>query len=294
MKHLQTLILLLALGTVSIFAQSKPEIHGHRGCRGLMPENTIPAFLKAIDEGAVWLELDVVISMDNQVVVSHEHYMNCATCLDSMGNPITKEQQTSFNIYQMTADQVRKFDCGSLPYPSYPEQVKMKVTKPLFAEMIDAVENYLKQNNLPPVGYNIEIKCSPAGDNLFHPEPARMVDLVMEVVQSKGIADRSFIQSFDIRPLQYLHKIQPDMRTGLLIQNVKSMKENLKELGYMPTYYNPYHMLISKKLIRKLHKRGIQICAWTVNKEKDIRKILAMGVDGIITDYPNRVKALAR
>ncbi len=294
MKHLPSLFLFLTLGTLTSFAQTKPEIHGHRGCRGLMPENTIPAFLKAIDEGAVWLELDVVISKDHQVVISHEHYMNSATCLDSMGNPIAKDKQTTFNIYQMTMDQVRKFDCGSLPYPSYPEQVKMKVTKPLFTEMIDVVENYVKKNNLPPVGYNIEIKCSPEGDNLFHPEPARMVDLVMEVVRSKGIADRSFIQSFDIRPLQYLHNIQPDIRTGLLIQNVKTMKQNLKDLGYSPTYYNPYHMLVSKKLIRKLHKKNIQICAWTVNKDKDISKMINLGVDGIITDYPNRVKALIK
>jgi len=292
MKHLLSLLLLLTLGTVATVAQPKPEIHGHRGCRGLMPENTIPAFLKAIDEGAVWLELDVVISRDNQVVISHEHYMNFAICLDSTGNPIQKDQQTGFNIYQMTMDQIRKFDCGSLTYPNFPEQVKMKATKPLFTEMIDAVENYVKQHNLPPVGYNIEIKCSPEGDNIFHPEPARMVDLVMAVIKEKGIADRSFIQSFDIRPLQYMHSVQPDMRTGLLIQNVKTMQQNLKDLGYTPTYYNPYHILITKKLIRKLHKNGIRICAWTVNKEKDIRKMIGLGVDGIITDYPNRVKAL--
>ncbi|MFH0760018.1 MAG: glycerophosphodiester phosphodiesterase family protein [Bacteroidota bacterium] len=292
MKLLPSLIMILTMGTATTFAQTKPEINGHRGCRGLMPENTIPAFLKAVDVGATYLELDVVISQDNQVVISHEAYMNYATCLDSTGNPIPKEKQTQYKIYGMTMDQIRKFDCGSLPYPSFPEQEKMKVTKPLFSEMIDAVESYVKQQDLKPVSYNIEIKCSPEGDNVFHPEPARMVDLVLAVLKDKGIEDRCFIQSFDVRPLQYLHSIQPDMRTGLLIQNVRTMKHNLKKLGYTPTYYNPYYMLVTRKLLKQLHKRRIQLYAWTVNKDKDIQKMMDLGVDGIITDYPHRVKAI--
>jgi glycerophosphoryl diester phosphodiesterase len=292
MKHFPLIILLMIFGTTSSFSQPKPEIHGHRGCRGLMPENTIPAFLKAIDVGATSLELDVVISKDNQVIVSHEPYMNSATCLDSTGNPIPKEKQTQFKIYGMTMDQIRKFDCGSLPNPSFPDQVKMKVTKPMLSEMIDAVENYVKQKGLKPVGYNIEIKSSPEGDNIFHPEPARMVDLLLAVIREKGIADQTLVQSFDIRPLQYLHSIQPDIRTGLLIDHIKPMKINIRTLGYTPTYYNPYFMLVTKKLIRQLHKKGILICAWTVNKEKDIQKMLDLGVDGIISDYPDKVKAL--
>ena len=294
MKVLPSFIMLLTLGTATTFAQTKPEINGHRGCRGLMPENTIPAFLKAVDVGATYLELDVVISQDNQVVISHEPYMNYVTCLDSHGNPIPKEQQTQYNIYRMTIDQIRMFDCGSLPNPNFPEQEKMKVTKPLFSEMIDAVESHVKQQGLEPVSYNIEIKCSPEGDHVFHPEPARIIDLVLTVVKDKGIEDRCLIQSFDVRPLQYLHSIQPDMRTGLLIQNARTMKQNLKKLGYTPTHYNPYHLLVTRKLLKKLHKRGIQLYAWTVNKEKDIRKMLDLGVDGIITDFPDRVKALVQ
>ena len=92
----------------------KFDVQGHRGARGLRPENTIPGFLVAIDSGVTTIELDVVITKDKQVVVSHEPWMSAAICLDPSGSPLQAKEEKKFNIYQMTYDEVKQFDCGSL------------------------------------------------------------------------------------------------------------------------------------------------------------------------------------
>jgi glycerophosphoryl diester phosphodiesterase len=291
---MKTLLLsaLLTVATLTCLGQARFDLQGHRGCRGLLPENTIPAFLKAVELGVTTLELDVVISKDKQVVVSHEPYMNYQTCLDSMGNPITKDRQKEFRLYEMTMDQIRKFDCGSVPISDFPEQQKMKVTKPLLSEVVDAVEQYIRQHQLPPVNYNIEMKLTPADTRAYNPEPPEFVELVVKIIQEKGIAQRMNIQSFDFRPLQYLHSHYPDLKTAVLISNIKSLKKNIQELGYTPTCYSPYFMLVSKKTVRQAHSRGMLLIPWTINKTDDMVRIKALGVDGIITDYPDRYNSL--
>jgi glycerophosphoryl diester phosphodiesterase len=291
---MKTLLLsaLLTVATLTCLGQARFDLQGHRGCRGLLPENTIPAFLKAVELGVTTLELDVVISKDKQVVVSHEPYMNYQTCLDSMGNPITKDRQKEFRLYEMTMDQIRKFDCGSVPISDFPEQQKMKVTKPLLSEVVDAVEQYIRQHQLPPVNYNIEMKLTPADTRAYNPEPPEFVELVVKIIQEKGIAQRMNIQSFDFRPLQYLHSQYPELKTAVLISNIKSLKKNIQELGYTPTCYSPYFMLVSKKTVRQAHSRGMLLIPWTINKTDDMVRIKALGVDGLITDYPDRFNSL--
>jgi glycerophosphoryl diester phosphodiesterase len=280
------IILIMAAATSQ--AQDKFDLQGHRGCRGLMPENTIPAFIKALDLGCTTLELDVVITADKRVVVSHESYMNPVTCLDSTGAPITKETQKSFNIFKMTYDQVKKFDCGSVPHPDFPEQKKMKVIKPLLSDVINAAELYARQKQLPPVRYNIEIKSSPGGDNLDHPEPQNFSDLVMAVISEAKIKGRFSIQSFDLRPLQYIHKTYPDVPLALLVANAKSMEKNISDLGFTPAIYSPFHVLVTRKVVKRAHAAGMKIIPWTINKESDMLKMSRLGVDGLITDYPDR------
>ncbi len=282
-------VLIMAAATSQ--AQDKFDLQGHRGCRGLMPENTIPAFIKALDLGCTTLELDVVITADKRVVVSHETYMNSVTCLDSTGAPITKESQKRFNIFRLTYDQVKKFDCGTVPHPDFPEQKKMKVIKPLLSDVIKAAELYARQKQLPPVRYNIEIKCSPEGDNIDHPEPGVFSELVLAAVKDAGVTDRMNIQSFDLRPLRYIHEKYPAIQLALLIANPKSIGGNISDLGFTPAIYSPYYLLVNRKAVRKAHAAGMKIIPWTVNKGKDMNKMRALGVDGIITDYPDRFKS---
>src|SRR5688500_119603 len=107
----------------------KFDVQGHRGARGLKPENTIPGFLLAIDSGVTTIELDVVVTRDKQVVVSHEPWMSVSICLDPAGSPLQPKDEKKKNIYQMTYEQVRQFDCGSLGNKNFPEQEKMTVYK---------------------------------------------------------------------------------------------------------------------------------------------------------------------
>jgi glycerophosphoryl diester phosphodiesterase len=269
-------------------SQNKVDIQGHRGCRGLLPENTIPAFLHAVKLGVNTLELDVVVTKDKQILVSHEPYMSAQICLYADGIEIDAKNEKKLNVFEMTTAEVQAFDCGSKYHPNFPNQVKMKVSKPLLSEVIDAVEDYVLVNNLPPVNYNIEIKSTVTGTNIYHPEPTEFANLLLEVLQSKKILDRCVIQSFDVRSVQAVKKLSPKVTTSFLVANIKGVSKNLKLLGFNPDYYSPQYKLVTQRTVNKLHQQGIKIAVWTVNEKADIEKMKAMGVDAIITDYPDR------
>ena len=115
------------------------DIQGHRGARGLLPENTIPAFLKALEYNVTTLELDLAVTADGQLIVSHEPWMNHSICTDSVGGTIDEEAERSFNIYQMAYKEVKRFDCGSMANPLFPDQRPLNVSKPLLTDVFDAV-----------------------------------------------------------------------------------------------------------------------------------------------------------
>jgi glycerophosphoryl diester phosphodiesterase len=133
---------------------------GHRGCRGLMPENTIPAFLKAVDLGVNTLEMDLVITRDNKVLVSHEPFFNHEITTLPNGELVLESNEKELNIYKMDYSEVIKYDVGSKVHPRFTQQLKMKVHKPLLSEVIDSVELYSKENHKPALYYNIETKKS--------------------------------------------------------------------------------------------------------------------------------------
>lgn len=270
-------------------AQTNMDIQGHRGCRGLMPENSIPAFLKALDLGVTTLEMDAVVSKDGKVVVSHEPFMSHIICEGPDGEKITEENEKEYNIYGMTYDEISQCDCGTLQHPDYPDQQNMRVTKPLLSEVIEKVEAYISEKSLTPVRYNIETKSSPEGDNVFHPAPNAFVDLLMGVIEEGNIASRTTIQSFDVRTLQYTHQEYPEIELALLVGNAKSPQENLELLGFTPEIYSPYFKLVHASTVRFARNNNMKIIPWTVNDPKDIRKMIALEVDGIISDYPDRV-----
>lgn len=285
---MSVIIIFIQVSTMSK-TLAKLDIQGHRGCRGLMPENTIPGFIKALQLGVTTLELDVVITSDNKVLLSHEPFMSGEICKTPGGNIITAADEKTHNIYRMTAATAQQYDCGERGNSGFPEQIKMKARKPLLSEVIDTVESYIKANSLKPVWYNIETKCTPQGDTIFHPDPVSFADLVMQVVHSKNIESKTYIQSFDIRTLQHLHQQKSNVLLVLLVENLKGVAENLKELGFAPTIYSPYYKLINKQDLKLLHSKGIRVIPWTVNDEKDMKKLINKGVDGIITDYPDKL-----
>ena len=115
------------------------DLQGHRGARGLRPENSIPAFIIALDSGVTTVELDLAITKDKQIVVSHEPWMSSSICLQPDGSAISEKDQKSFNIYQMDYEEVRQFDCGSKGHDGFPDQVKLPTTKPLLRDWFRAL-----------------------------------------------------------------------------------------------------------------------------------------------------------
>lgn len=292
MKYLASF--LLALITTAAMAETPFDIGGNRGFRGMYPENSIHGFVRAAKLGVNTIQLDVVISKDNQVVVSHELTMDDAICSTPDGKPLMEAGKDKYKIYQMTYDEIKKFDCGLRGNSRFTDQVKEAATKPLLSEAIDAVEKYTKENNLPPVNYNIQIVSSKKGDEVMHPEPPEYAKLVYAVVQSKGVLPRTIFASLDMRILQEVHKIDGSALTGLMSEKSTDVLEiNLKDLHFNPTYYMPTFLLCNKAMIVKCHAQNIKVIAWTPNEITKMTALKNDGVDGIITDYPDRaIKAL--
>lgn len=268
------------------------DLQGHRGARGVRPENSIPAFILALDSGVTTIEMDLAVTKDKQIVVSHEPWMSAEICLQPDGSTISSAQEKTFNIYQMDYERVSTFDCGSRGNEKYPEQVKMKTVKPLLRDAIIAIEHHIKSYSLYEVDYNIEIKTTPAGDGKLHPSPEVFSDLVYNLIDQYLPLERVVIQSFDFRVLKYWHEKYPDVRLSALIENTKTVDANLRALGFQPSVYSPYFKLLTREKVEYLHKLNIRVIPWTVNETSDMQKFLEWKVDGFITDYPDRAAAL--
>jgi glycerophosphoryl diester phosphodiesterase len=274
---------------MSFHTQAQLDVQGHRGCRGLMPENTIPAMLRAIDLGVTTLEMDVVITSDNRVVLSHEPFMNAEISTRPDGTTFSTKEQKQYNIFRMTLAELQRWDVGMKPHPKFPRQQRIPAVKPLLEDVIDSVEAYVRQKGLKPMRYNIETKCQPATDEIYHPGPQRFAALLMEVVMKKKVSERVTIQSFDIRTLQVIHTSHPIMSLAYLIENTNKLavEDNITRLGFTPAIYSPAFQLVDPKLLDACRKLGMKIVPWTVNDKDNIDRLKAMGVDGLITDYPD-------
>lgn len=278
-----------------VIMENFPEFYkeGHRGTRGLMPENTIPSMKKAIDDGANVIEVDIQISKDKKVLVAHDPYINSQFSLLPDGGEIPDSDKDKYILYQMPYDSIRKFDVGSKYHPGFPQQKKLKTYIPLLGELIDSVEQFTAEKGLKPVIYNIEIKSRPDRDGFYQPLPSELIRLVMEVVNSKDIGNRYYVQSFDIRQIREVHDHYPHAATGFLTGNKEAtLEENLKNIGFIPKIYSPHYKLVTKELVEKCHSHGMKFVPWTVNTLEEMKALRQLGVDGIITDYPNLLRQL--
>lgn len=265
------------------------DTQGHRGCRGLMPENTIPAMMRAIDLGVVTLEMDVVITKDKQLILSHEPFFNHEITTRPDGSAVTEAEEKSLNIFQLNYEEVKRYDVGLRPHPRFVQQQKVQVAKPLLSAVFDSVKIYTNKKKVRLPYFNIETKCLPATDNSYHPEPAVFVELLMQEITKAGMEKQVLIQSFDFRTLQYLHKKYPAIATVMLIEDTDkiSFEEQVKKLGFYANVYSPHYSLVTPALVKKCHENNMRIIPWTVNDKAGMVKLKALGVDGIISDYPN-------
>lgn len=274
---------------------ARPEVHGHRGCRGLLPENTLPAFQCALELGVDALELDVVVSQDGQLVVSHEPWLAAKLGCGPQGERITPAHERQCNLYQLPYATIARCMVGEWPHPDFPTQQPLPGHRPLLREVLHQAENWCQQHGRPAVRYSVEIKSSPAGDDLFHPAPAEFVRLALAELRASGVLARTTLLSFDPRVLQAARQAQPDLALCLLLEDyLPPVPELFAGLGFVPATLGPDFQLLSAatvQAIRVAHP-DLRLVPWTVNSPADLRLVRSWGVDGITTDYPDRLLSL--
>lgn len=302
---LARLLLVAAVLALAMPAPAQPlapsgfDVQGHRGARGLAPENSLPAFRRALELGVTTLELDTVVSADSQVVVSHDPWMSAVFCAYPDGRPVRPGDDVV--IYELPYAEVARFDCGSRPNPRFPEQALAPVAKPLLRDVIRLAEAWAEEYGRP-VFYNVETKSRPEGDGRLHPPPADFVGFVWDVVEAEGVADRVTLQSFDVRTLQEARRRDLPLRLALLVEDVgvlddgnaplRHLRNGLDVLGFVPDIYSPQYTLVTPAVVEAAHERGMLVIPWTVNERADMERLRALGVDGLITDYPDRAAGL--
>lgn len=274
---------LLLFCPLVVFAQSF-DVQGHRGCRGLMPENTIPAFIKAVDIGVVTLELDLAVSKDSQLVVSHDPWIDESICNCTERIP----------IQSLTVSEIQQFDCGSKGNARFQNQQRIMVSKPLFQKVVDTVESYVAEKQLPSVKFNIEIKSKPEWDARYTPPVTDFASLVVDFIHRQTDPTLFCVQSFDSRALEAVHKLDSTITTAWLFALPNGWNVGLEGLSFRPTILSPNYLVTRKSYIQKAHRLGFKVIPWTVNETGEMQRLMKLRVDGIITDYPDILKALMK
>lgn len=291
MNNLSEIIPLLVLtGLLGCTQVVDYDLQGHRGARGLLPENSIPGFLLAADLGVDTIEMDVVVAADSQIVVSHEPWMSSEICSHPDGTHVTEEEARSLNLYTMSYEEIAAFDCGSRGNPRFPDQEPRAVQKPLLSEALRAIENHSERT----LQYNIEIKSKEDGDGVFHPDVDTFAELLYEVLAEQDLLNQVTIQSFDPRSLEAVRRIDSQVTLAFLVSNELGLEANMDRLSFIPQAYSPNHNLVDRSLIDSVHGLGMAIVPWTVNDSDRMKELLYLGVDALITDYPDRGAVLKR
>jgi glycerophosphoryl diester phosphodiesterase len=269
MRIARTAFLCIALlSKVAFAAQLKPEVHGHRGARARFPENTLPALRYAAGVGVDYLEFDLGVTRDGVLVLSHEPRVNAEICAPS-GNPL---------IHTLTLAELKKYDCGGTRNPKFPKQKLQPGTR------IPTLDEVFTEFKASRVKFNIETKINPAQpDNTV--SPAEFSKLVVQALQKYQLVTRTVLQSFDPRTLIEAKKLEPSLKTSLLVEDPKiDLLEAVKT--YRPDIVSPdWHLLTAAKC-KALHEAGVKIAPWTPNEPTQWKQLVEWGVDAIITDDP--------
>lgn len=271
----------MMLSLISPVVSQEVQYFGHRGCRGLYPENTIEGFRKAIAFGVDGIELDVVVNKDRQLVISHEGYMSSTICLDTLGNAINNEKE--HNLYKMTQRQIEEYDCGTLKHPKFPEQMNAKEKKPLLQTLFEEVD-------LSKTIILFEIKSEKGDEGIFQPSIQEYVDIILKEVENFKWKENIIFMCFDSLILNEINRRTQEFKMVYLTYlPFRSVKKFLKDLDFKPYALGMFFPTIKKRKVKKAKKIGVRMFAWTVNDPMKSAKLIEKGVTGIITDYPDRV-----
>ena len=280
MKHLPFIIMLFHCALSH--SQNTVRVIGHRGCRGIMPENSVVGFKKAIEDGADGIEWDVVVNRDGKLVISHEPYFHKDFCLDQDGKTI--ESEKLYNIYKMTQSEIEAFDCGSKIHTGFPEQQKHITRKPLLKDAVAKLKSSIGGKLIL-----FEIKSEVAEYGISQPHPNEFVDLILKEVAAYQFPNVVYM-SFDKNIIEALNKKDPELRLAYLTYlPSKSANAYLKELSFKPFALGMYHKTLNKRKLKQLRDKNVSVYAWTVNTSDDAHKMMDLGIDAIITDYPKSI-----
>lgn len=290
------------------------DIQAHRGGRGLMPENTLPAFAHALTLGVTTLELDCAITRDGVVVVSHDVLLNPDITRNASGAWLTRAGPP---IWRLDYEALQRYDVGRIrPGSRYAARfpAQQAVDGARIPRLIDVFTLAHRAGN-GTVRFNIETKVSPVEPANTEP-PAPFVRKLIEVVRASGMQRRVVIQSFDWRTLKVAQEEAPEIATAYLTAQ-QSFMDNIRAGephspwtaglhisqfgGSIPRMikaaggaaWSPYYVEVERETVHEAQRLGLKVVVWTVNEEIDMRRMIEFGVDGIISDYPDRLRDVA-
>jgi glycerophosphoryl diester phosphodiesterase len=289
------------------------DIEAHRGGRALFPENTLQSFANALSMGVNTLELDIGVTSDAAIVVSHERKLNPDLARGPDGAYIAPP---GIPFVQLSLDKVKKYDVGQIrPGSAYaaqfPDQHSVPGTPiPTLIEVFDLV----RKSGDTAVRFNIETKIDP-NFPAESPDPQRFVSLLLDLLQQQKFSDRVMVQSFDWRTLQLVQQQAPEIPTVYLtLQKGSGATNSLDKAtewtaGFNPADYgkslprtikaaggaiwSPYFRDVDAALVSESHQLGLKVVVWTVNKPEDIARMIDIGVDGVISDHPDLLRKIA-
>ena len=289
------------------------DLQGHRGARGLFPENTLPAFQKALDLGVDTIECDMAVTRDGVVVVYHDQWLNPDITRGPDGKWL---EQRGPAINELTFEQLQQYDVGRIKpgtkYASeFPAQQAVDGTRiPRLSDLFDLV----KKSGNTKIGFDCETKISPLEPAAALP-PAEFARKAIAEIRKHGMQDRTMVQSFDWRTLQVIQKEAPEIRTMYLssprtLQPAPDGRPSLWLAGFAPEQHGgsvprtvkaaggkiwaPNQTYLTAGMLAEARSLGIAVIPWTVNDPAMMNKLLDMGVDGIISDRPDLVQAEMR
>ncbi|MGC8773902.1 MAG: glycerophosphodiester phosphodiesterase [Chlorobaculum sp.] len=252
------------------------EIQAHRGARAFYPDNTLQAFCKAADLGCRVIELDLNVSKDLRLIVSHDPWVSCA----SGDNP------SKHYLYAMNSDEIAQLDCGEAS-TNFLFQQSVRAVRPKLSEVFRTVEEQLRRAGRPgEMIYNLEVKSWPGLDGTAHPPPEEYAALVIREIGASKLERRVRLQSFDDRILVAARNLAPTLCYGLLVEERAVFDRFPERPGFVPEYVNPRLDLVDESLVSWLHGLGAKVVVWTVNHPEDMLRMKRFGADGIITDHP--------
>jgi glycerophosphoryl diester phosphodiesterase len=291
---------------------SKPDyikIYGHRGARGVLPENTLESFKYLFENNIYAYETDILISKDFIPVITHDFRLDPSYTKDINDNWIEDE---NIKIIDLTYDQILQFDVGTLNKLSkygrkFVNQKSLQNQKiPKLSELLKLTSDNIVEDLL----INLEIKSTPIEKNLT-PEPDEMVKIIIDEVSRSNLEDRIIYSSFDWRVLREIKERDSKIPRAYLtsgargkiydkspwldftpLHNGVELPELIKALG--GSAWHPNYKDVNKEIVQTSHDKGLPVNVWTVNRESDMLRMIDYGVDGIMTDYPLKLKELCK